>query len=795
METTLPETDIASSEKQIASGPSPDSLYDVSRIPPKVLEILYEKEKERRAHGKSIGKDAPNRLSPTNEPKMGLYRNINNRASSSSIASNYSAVFTPRASSAGASSIHSLMTPRHTPDPKIPRTPRRPPDNHGRISSDGTHTPRRFYQPEKPQIQGIKSPKGQNQTNQKSAPKSSDDISSSDKLFREWAGDKSGRNSAQRQLYSTWSSRSLQAYQSANSHDELALSRPLTRQSPVHQDTDSRQEFSSEPIHYSSSYRKSPETEGARATETPVPKIDEEAFSESRIKPRFLLELERYVQAELLQVAKLEKDPESNFNKAKFLVYREAFTLLVEKFSTYRGILSEIQAEYDSLINEYEDKLQKIQPYESELATIKAQCKREWDQWYERVEDELRRNRIEIAAKDKELVQLREENDRLKELNKNLEGQIEFARDSIKDSLLKRQGLADKVKMFEEVVAQLNAESEERRKIESKQRLHIEAIKKDLEQALADNTRVKEQLNSMVSSAQMHEVVSEFDKVRLQYESAQRIITTLNGDYQFLAEQHKGALDSINALRDEKMQLISEKDDLEDQLRDFSHQLQMFDRKVRESRSQSLSGIRVGPINLDWFEVQRVLGDANVKDMGVENLVKLLLSEVTKLREECEDLKILLPRDSTIKEGQSRHTKNLVALGTSEEVPPYLRFTGTVKNKLLSKRDTELLARDVWNSYLKKEKPDKHGRREPLSEYFYGFLKRKYLNQVAIAEWGYNLVNALEKYHYDSDLRLFHKVLAGHLLEEVYVDELKTVEDLRKVLKCGCMYNTLSNDS
>eukprot|EP00002_Diphylleia_rotans_P025806 TRINITY_DN5122_c0_g1_i1.p1 TRINITY_DN5122_c0_g1~~TRINITY_DN5122_c0_g1_i1.p1 ORF type:complete len:286 (-),score=52.16 TRINITY_DN5122_c0_g1_i1:442-1269(-) len=100
----------------------------------------------------------------------------------------------------------------------------------------------------------------------------------------------------------------------------------------------------------------------------------------------------------------------------------------------------------------------------------------------------------------------------------------------------------------------------------------------------------------------------------------------------------------------------------------------------------------------------------------------------------------------------------------------------------MSKRDTEYMVRDVWNQYLRKIGTSKDPRRESISEFLFAYLKKKYENQDLIADWGYNFINGLEKYYYDSDIKLFHRILTGQLLEEVYIDDQDLLSDIEKNL-------------
>ena len=119
---------------------------------------------------------------------------------------------------------------------------------------------------------------------------------------------------------------------------------------------------------------------------------------------------------------------------------------------------------------------------------------------------------------------------------------------------------------------------------------------------------------------------------------------------------------------------------------------------------------------------------------------------------------------------------HFVGQGTSDDVPPYLRAEDHVKNWVLSKRETERMINDVWVSKEKCE--GQTGKRESLSNYLYQYLSHRFSSHTLAIEWGYNLLDSLERYIADSDCRLFLQILNGSLPEEVRVDQLALLADV-----------------
>ena len=59
-----------------------------------------------------------------------------------------------------------------------------------------------------------------------------------------------------------------------------------------------------------------------------------------------------------------------------------------------------------------------------------------------------------------------------------------------------------------------------------------------------------------------------------------------------------------------------------------------------------------------------------------------------------------------------------------------------------------------------------------MEDLFTKILRTRFGGGKASAEWGYNLVHALEAHKYDADCEIFLEVLRGNLNEDVYYDQM-----------------------
>lgn len=112
----------------------------------------------------------------------------------------------------------------------------------------------------------------------------------------------------------------------------------------------------------------------------------------------------------------------------------------------------------------------------------------------------------------------------------------------------------------------------------------------------------------------------------------------------------------------------------------------------------------------------------------------------------------------------------IVALGVHAEIPMYLRHQGKIKQRTLKKSEVESLVRKVWAEKRKREIRNPLAN-VPLEDVLFDKLQRKYGFQPLIAEWGYNLLLALQSYTWDTEIELFMLVLTHAVSDRVYVDQ------------------------
>ncbi|KAG2781009.1 hypothetical protein PC129_g21396 [Phytophthora cactorum] len=139
-----------------------------------------------------------------------------------------------------------------------------------------------------------------------------------------------------------------------------------------------------------------------------------------------------------------------------------------------------------------------------------------------------------------------------------------------------------------------------------------------------------------------------------------------------------------------------------------------------------------------------------------------------------------------------RRSEYIMALGTHEAVPLFLRHRGKLKRRVLKKIDVEKVVRKVWVEKRKREQRNPLGRFS-LEQVLYEKLHRKCGFQPMIAEWGYNLLLALQLFSWDSEIEMFLLCLTGAVSDLVYVDQEQMIQGCQQLLLRLCeLYNVES---
>ncbi len=131
-------------------------------------------------------------------------------------------------------------------------------------------------------------------------------------------------------------------------------------------------------------------------------------------------------------------------------------------------------------------------------------------------------------------------------------------------------------------------------------------------------------------------------------------------------------------------------------------------------------------------------------------------------------------------QGEETWKEQLIGMGQATDVPKIFRHSGKIRNKHMSKRDTEKLVKELWKERLV-DPAVSAGRAGELVEFVGGYLQKKVGIAAAVIELGYNFLYGLWLYQWDADCELFLKILTGEIREEVYIAQSKLQFDLEEL--------------
>ncbi|KDD75088.1 hypothetical protein H632_c879p0, partial [Helicosporidium sp. ATCC 50920] len=121
--------------------------------------------------------------------------------------------------------------------------------------------------------------------------------------------------------------------------------------------------------------------------------------------------------------------------------------------------------------------------------------------------------------------------------------------------------------------------------------------------------------------------------------------------------------------------------------------------------------------------------------------------------------------------------EHLIGMGTSYEVPKLFRCAGKIRNRNLSKRETEKLVKEIWKARV--TDPNLQAGRAPdFGDFLFTVIQKRMGIASAVTELAYSLLYGLWKYRWDADCELFLKVLTGEAQEEVYHSQLALQSEL-----------------
>ncbi|KAF4091518.1 hypothetical protein AMELA_G00037930 [Ameiurus melas] len=464
--------------------------------------------------------------------------------------------------------------------------------------------------------------------------------------------------------------------------------------------------------------------------------IDE--FGCTVAKPRFLEQLECYLRRELASL-----DLHSpKLRQLKLQAYREVFDYFTEEFQTYKPLLSSIKNEYEITLVYLQQQIQELEPLRAQMVLLSEQCE-------ERILGLREQERAEITALKQECQHLQQVIESMKEQQSALQTQAR----ELNNLCLAESGPESVTPTASYMVSYLEKDLARQYVLYREER--------DARRLLIDN------ISSMSYSPQEPGYALDEDPVNLKLaldvcrEDLSKTQMELNHlhaeygdvvprrDWENLERVYQENLLKVETVQCDFNQMKMEYDTLLKLHQQTSTQRDSLHRKASTPRPQ-------------WEQCADVLGRDRC-------------SELFEGQSSQKRLEILLKEFNSMGLEQKHF---FTGLGTSSDVPIYLRYEGQLRNLRLKKTDVVRVLKDIWRE--KASEDEKMDASSDLKEFLHRYLLKQHEERAG--DWAYSLLDGIKCYLDDDFIGLFYDILQGKVDESVYHGQTHLLSHLLKVL-------------
>ncbi|KAM9481720.1 translin-associated factor X-interacting protein 1 isoform 3-T3 [Clarias gariepinus] len=432
-------------------------------------------------------------------------------------------------------------------------------------------------------------------------------------------------------------------------------------------------------------------------------------------KPRFLEQLECYLRRELASLDM--KSPK--LQQLKLQAYREVFDCFIEDFKTYKPLLSAIKNEYEITLAYLQQKIQELEPLRAQIVLLNERCE-------ERILDLRKQERAEITALKQERQHLQQVIESMKEQQRALLSQVSHLEEDLARQYVLYREERDARRLLIHSISSTSFSPQE-----SDYTLDDDAVnlKLALDVCRGDLNKAQMELNHL--HAEYGDVVP-----RREWENLERM--------------YQETLIKLETLQSDFNQMKMEYDTLLNLHQQISVQRDSLDRTALTPRPR-------------WEQCADVFGSRDrcselFEDTSSQKKLELLLNELNSISLEQKDF--------------------LTGLGTSSDVPIYLRYEGQLKNLRLKKTDVIRVLKDIWRE--KASENEKMDERSDLNEFLHQYLLKHHGERAG--QWAYSLLDGIKRYLEDDFICLFYDILQGKVDESVYHGQTDVQSCLLKVL-------------
>lgn len=453
-------------------------------------------------------------------------------------------------------------------------------------------------------------------------------------------------------------------------------------------------------------------------------------------KPRFLSGLEAYAKRELYLLGCEDETP----NELRLQAFREVFEYLIDDFKTYKPLLSQIKNEYERNLGHLRQKVRELEPLKSMLVTVSEKCENKIQAIREAEQLEIKK----LVREKMELLDLLEEK---RESEINMSAQITRLQEELGDQYRKYRNEHEMRKMLLSDINELKQQQQHSKADQSQEQQDASNEKDDpvmlkiaLKCARNDMTQVLDELNRM--KADYNDVVPERDLKLLQHlhDKQARELDGVKTQMAKLREEH----DDLLQLH---QQVIDNRDEIYTQLAELK----------QSATPRPDWHVCHNMLSLDeqkWVEM--------MEGRSSERILKLVMEEFRK--------------------SGGSGGGNFEGRGTADDVPKYLRFAGTVKNRRMSRSELSNLMKEIWAG--KAQSDGQMGSKQKMTDFLFDFFNTKLNgNEELAAEFSYSLFDCCERNKEEAPVAFLWHVLNGSGNEEFYYHHMDVIKELMLTLQ------------
>ncbi|XP_072551524.1 translin-associated factor X-interacting protein 1 isoform X2 [Salminus brasiliensis] len=443
-------------------------------------------------------------------------------------------------------------------------------------------------------------------------------------------------------------------------------------------------------------------------------------------KPRFLEQLECYLKRELTAL-----DPLSpKLQERKLQVYREVFDYFIEDFKTYKPLLCAVKNEYDITLAYLQEQIRELEPLRSQLVLLSERCDK-------KVLGLREKERAEIRILKQERQHLQQVIESMREEQRALQTQVYRLKEELAVQYLQYRDEHDARKLLIANISSVSYNPEEDPDMAHDEvqpedpvtvKLALKVCREDLTKAQVELNRLHAEYGDVVPRRDWENLDRMYKENLLKLETSQTDFDQMKSEYDALLDVHR--------------QVSLQKDSLQKELEVF----------------QEASTPRP-----HWEQCADVLGSR-------ERWSEIFEGQSSKKR-----LEILLEELNSMGLQQKEFFSGM---GTSSDVPIYLRYEGQLRNLRLRKADVVRIIKDIWRE--KASEDEKLDDRSDLKEFLHQYMERQHGGQAG--EWVYSLLDSIKCNLKDDFISLFYDILTNKVHESLYHGQTQLLSNLLKVL-------------